>query len=41
VIERITRIAADQFDYVFTIDDPANYSLRFILQAGRAHDHET
>jgi hypothetical protein len=67
VTERITRVAADELSYVFTIDDPANYtqawtgetnlmrkdenlleyscheanySLRFILQAGRARDHE-
>jgi hypothetical protein len=67
VTERITRVAADELGYVFTVDDPANYtqpwtgetnllrknenlleyacheanySLRFILQAGRAHDYE-
>jgi hypothetical protein len=67
VTERITRVAADELSYVFTIDDPANYtqpwtgetnlmrkdenlleyscqeanySLRFILQAGRARDQE-
>ena len=67
VTERITRVAEDQLSYVFTVDDPANYtqpwtgetnlmrktenlleyachegnySLRFILQGGRAHDTE-
>jgi hypothetical protein len=67
VTERITRIAEDELSYVFTVDDPANYtqpwtgetnlmrknenlleyacheanySLRFILQAGRARDTE-
>lgn len=67
VTERITRVAEDELSYVFTVDDPANYtqpwtgethlmrkdenmleyacneanySLRFILQGGRAHDAE-
>ena len=67
VTERITRVAADELGYAFTIDDSANYtqpwtgetnlqrknenlleyscheanySLRFILQAGRVRDHE-
>jgi hypothetical protein len=67
VIERITRVAEDELSYLFTVDDPANYtqpwtgethltkkdenlleyacheanySLRFILQAGRARDAE-
>jgi hypothetical protein len=67
VTERITRSAADELSYAFTVDDPANYtqpwsgetnlmrknenlleyacheanySLRFILQAGRARDGE-
>jgi hypothetical protein len=67
VIERITRVADDELSYLFTVDDPANYtqpwtgethltkkdedllefacheanySLRFILQGGRARDSE-
>jgi hypothetical protein len=67
VTERITRVAENELSYVFTVDDPANYtqpwtgetnlmrknenlleyacheanySLRFILQGGRAHDTE-
>jgi hypothetical protein len=65
VTERIERVAEDELSYVFTVDDPANYtqpwtgethlmrrnekmfeyacheanySLRFILQGGRAQD---
>lgn len=63
--ERITRVADNELNYVFTVADPAhytrpwtgetqfmrtddrileyachegNYSMRFILQGGRAHD---
>jgi hypothetical protein len=65
VTERITRVSVAELNYVFTVDDPSqytrpwtgethfmrsndrlfesachegNYSLRFILQGGRAHD---
>jgi hypothetical protein len=67
VTERITRVAEEELSYVFTVEDPANYtqpwtgeanlmrkdenlleyacheanySLRFILQGGRARDAE-